>query len=293
MLSIPFFNTIYLINNSCFLSSQITTVFRRFITNKFITLYVICDLYCEEIRNRNSDQKAGRIINEFRSALFRFLLAELGFKRITSGRKMTAIDVQAAEDYTKTITVLRLLKSRELIEKAFERADIPQSSRNTYGSRLDQFLRWSEQQSWCPCERLLRIQDQCRPPQRISGRRHYSDLPLTSRNGQYLRYRLLEAATPPALQSQLDDFDRFLTAPRFPGRVFNSVKRSTGGGYLRELRLILGFFHQHKQESIPLDQLKFEDLVPLVAEDDLDGLSYRQQQLWKEKQLYLESWLCE
>ena len=262
--------------------------------DKFITLHEICDLYYEEIRNRNPAQKAERIINEFRSALFRFLLAELGFKRTTSGRKMTAIAVQAAEDYTKTITVLRLLKSRELIAQAFEREGIPQSSRNTYGSRLDQFLRWMEQQSWWPCERLLRIQDQCRPPQQISGRRHYSDLPLTSRNGQYLCYRLLEVATPPALQSQLDEFERFLTAPRFPGRVFNPVKPSTGAGYIKETRLLLGFFFQHKQESIPIDQLKFEDLVPLVTEDDLDGLSYRQQQkLWRENQLYLESWLCE
>ena len=102
--------------------------------DKFITLHEICDLYYEEIRNRNPAQKAERIINEFRSALFRFPLTELDFKQKTSGRKMIAIDVQAAEDYTKTITVLRRLKSRELIAQAFERADIPQSSRNTYGS---------------------------------------------------------------------------------------------------------------------------------------------------------------
>ena len=48
--------------------------------DKFITLHEICDLYYEEIRNRNPAQKAERIINEFRSALFRFPLDELDFK---------------------------------------------------------------------------------------------------------------------------------------------------------------------------------------------------------------------
>ncbi|XGW00859.1 MAG: hypothetical protein ACAF41_33320 (plasmid) [Leptolyngbya sp. BL-A-14] len=261
---------------------------------KFVTLYEICELYAEEIRNQNSARQAERIINEFRSGLFRFLLPEWGFERGKTGRKMTSTDVQAAEEYTKSICVQRLVRARDLLESTFAKAAVTPSSRNTYGNRLEQFLQWAEQQSWWPCERLLKIQDQCRPPQRISGRRHYSDLPLTSRNGQYLRYRLMEAETPPALQAQLEGVDQFLVAPRFSGRVFDPVKPQTRDGYLKDVHLILGFFYQHKQIPVPLDQLRLEDLVPVVTEDDLEGLSYRQQKrLWKEKQLYLEAWLHE
>ena len=262
--------------------------------SKFLTLHEICELYFEEIRNRYPTQKAECAINEFRSGLFRFLLPEWGLKRITHGRKMTEVDVAAATEYTKTIYVQRLLRARDLLRIALDKATVSQASRNTYGNRIERFLQWAEQQTWWPCERLLRIQNQCRPPQHLSGRRNYSDLPLTSRNGQYIQYRLIEAATPPALQAQLEDLDRFLAAARFPGRVFNPVKSNTRDTYMKDVRLLLGFFYQHKQEPVPLHQLRLEDLVPLVTEDDLEGLSYRQQQkLWREKQLYLESWLCE
>lgn len=261
---------------------------------KFITLYEICELYFEAIRNQHSPQQAERIINEFRSALFRFLLPEWGFKRSTSGRKMTAAETNEATEFTKTICVQRLVGSRERLQNAFDKVAPSAASRNTYGNRIERALQWCEQQSWWPCERLLRIQDQCCPSRRRSGRRHHSDLPLTSRNGQYLPYRLTEAETPLALQAEIEDIDRFFIAPRFPGRVFNPVKPVTRNGYIKDIRLFLGFFCHHKKEPVPLQQLRLEDLVPLVTEDDLEGLSYRQQQkLWRIKQLYLEAWLCE
>lgn len=282
--------------------------------SKFITLYEIFELYFEAIRNQYAPQQAERIINEFRSAVFRFLLPAWGFKRVKTGRKMSGADVQGATAHTKTLHVQRLLRVRERLQVALDEGTDSPSSRTTYGNRIEQFLQWAEAQSWWPCERLLRLQAQCRPPQRLSGRRHYSDLPLTSRTGQYLRYRLTEAATPPLLQAELEDLDRFLVAHRFPGRVFNPVKPLTRDTYMKDVRLILGFFCEHKQEPVPLQQLKsaelvplvtedelvplqqlkLADLVPLVTEDELESLTYRQQQkLWREKQLYLETWLCE
>lgn len=260
----------------------------------FSTIHEACELYFEEVRNQHSDQQAERIVNEFDSALFRFLLPEWGFKRATLGRKMNSVDVAAAVEFTKLLSVQRLLKARELLKIAFDKAEVTQASRNTYGNRIEQFLQWAEQQSWWPSERLLRIQNQCRPTRRISGRRHYSDLPLTSRNGQYFRYRLTDAQTPPDLQAQIEGLDHYLVDPRYPGRVFDPVKPLTRDTYIKEVRLMLGFFCNHKQEPVPLEQLRLEDLVPLVSEDELEGLSYREQQkLWKEKQLYLETWLYE
>ena len=113
--------------------------------SKFITLDEICGLYFEAIRKQNPPHQAERIINEFRSALFRFLLPEWGFVRMSIGRKMTGADVQAATDYTKTLCVQRLLKVRALLKKALA-AIVSQASRNTYGNRLEQFLQWCEKQ---------------------------------------------------------------------------------------------------------------------------------------------------
>ena len=141
---------------------------------------------------------------------------------------------------------------------------------------------------------MLRLQDQCRPPRQLSGRRHHSDLPLTSRRGKYLPYRLTEKETPESLQKELVALEQYLVESDFPGRVGEPVKTGTGAGYLKDIRLFLGFLRKHQQEPVALDQLTLESLIPLVTESDLDGLSYREQQkLWKSKQLYLSTWLCE
>ena len=62
-------------------------------TAKFINLDQILELYFEEIRASYSPIQAERIINETRSAIYRVLLPQLGFKRLTNGRKMTGVDI--------------------------------------------------------------------------------------------------------------------------------------------------------------------------------------------------------
>jgi hypothetical protein len=166
---------------------------------------------------------------------------------------MTCADVQAATAYTKTLHVQRLLSVREWLPVALDEGTESPSSRNTYGNRLERFLPWCESQSWWPCARLLRIQDQCCPPRQLSGRRHHSDLPLTSRRGKYLPYRLTEKETPAALQKELVALEQYLVAPCFPERVGESVKAGTGKGYLKDIRLCLGFRWQHQQEPVALD----------------------------------------
>jgi site-specific recombinase XerD len=262
-------------------------------TTKSINVDQILELYFEEIKANYSATQSERIINETRSAIFRILLPKLGFKRLISSRKMTGADVQSAEAYIKKITVLRLRKGRQLIAQALENSTLSQASRNTYGNRLEKFLHWTESQSWCPTERFLRIQDQCRPPRRLSGRRRVQDLPLTSRQGAYFEYSLPEAETPPKLQAHIDDLKRFMIDSYYPGRVLRAIKDDTSESYLKEIRLLLGYAHRYQDSPVALNELSFADLIPYVSEEDLEGLTPKQQkQLWREKQLQLEAWIA-
>ena len=262
-------------------------------TAKFINLDQILELYFEEIRASYSPIQAERIINETRSAVFRIMLLKLGFKRLTNGRKMTGTEVELAKAYMKTITVLRLRTWRQLIAQALEDSTLSEASRNTYGNRLEKFLLWTENQSWWPTDRLLRIQDQCRPAKLPSGRRRVQDLPLTSRQGAYFEYSLAEAETPPKLQAQLDDLKRFMIDSYYPGRVLRAIKEDTSESYLKEIRLLLGYAHRYQDSPVALTELSFAHLIPYVSEEDLEGLTPKQQnQLWREKQLQLEAWIA-
>ena len=262
-------------------------------TAKFINIDQILELYFEEIKTNYSPKQSERIINETRSAIFRILLPKLGFKRLISSRKMTGADVHSAEAYIKTITVLRLRKARQLIAQALENSTLSQASRNTYRNRLEKFLHWTENQSWWPTDRLLRIQDQCRPPKLPSGRRRVQDLPLTSRQGAYFEYSLTEAETPPKLQGDLVDIQRFMTDSYYPGRVLPAIKEDTSESYLKEIRLLLGYAHRYQDSPVALNELSFDHLIPYVSEEDLEGLTPKQQkQLWREKQLQLEAWIA-
>ena len=62
-------------------------------TAKFINLDQILELYFEEIKANCSPKQSKQIINETRSAIYRVLLPQLGFKRLTNGRKMTGVDI--------------------------------------------------------------------------------------------------------------------------------------------------------------------------------------------------------
>ena len=61
---------------------------------KFITLSEILELYTDEIQATFSAEQAQRVLNETRSAIYRFLLPKLGFQKTSSGRKMTSADIQ-------------------------------------------------------------------------------------------------------------------------------------------------------------------------------------------------------
>ncbi len=68
-----------------------------------LTCWSAVELYEEYIKAIYPDSKAERIINELRCATLRFWASELGFKRTTSGRKMTKPEVESAKEFLKTL----------------------------------------------------------------------------------------------------------------------------------------------------------------------------------------------
>jgi hypothetical protein len=261
---------------------------------EYLTCWSAIELYEEYIIAIHPDSKAERIINELRCATLRFWASELGVTRTTSGRKMTKHEVESAKQFLQTLGVKVLLKARQTLQIAFENQKASVATRNTYGNRFNQFLSWSEQQEWWPDSRSRkgRIKAQCCPVLK----KPYGEVkstPLTERRTQYLKYTLEQKDTPAVLQKELDDFYRFLTDPEWPLRVIDPIGKSSALEYIKDIRLMLGWFCRHRTPPIVLSQLRLSHLFPLVTQEDLEHLSSTEQaKVWKQHKQTLETWLC-
>jgi spermidine synthase len=112
---------------------------------------------------------------------------------------MTKVESKQAQEFLKTLTLKVLLKARQTLQQAFENQNASRATRNTYGSRFNQFLLWGEQQPWWPnSSKKERVQNQCcfllkNPHGAISK------TPLTERRTAYLSYMLQPQETPSGL----------------------------------------------------------------------------------------------
>ena len=251
-------------------------------------------LYFDVIRSQNNDERAERIIGEFRSAVNRYLLPGFGLFDPGEGRKLTAQKVQEAEGIIKTLSVQRLLRTRDAMEQGFDLAQATQASRHTYGNRIEQFLQWAEQQSWWYGSNRFKIQNQCCPKRPRTGRRHPSKISLTGRQGQYLEYRLKLEDMPPVLRNDLAAFESFLLAKRHPQRFSKWVAQETADNYIKDVCLLLGWFCHYKAEPIAVTDITLKDLVPVIdcTAQEVWGPGGRSP-VWKAAQGYLRQWLCE
>lgn len=253
------------------------------------------ELYEEYIRAVHPQVKASRILNELRCATLRFWVSQLGFKRTTSGRKMTLAEIESAKQFLQTLGVEVLLKARQTLQMAFESQNASVATRNTYGNRFNQFLSWSERQEWWPAKssRKALVKQQCCPVMK-NPYGIISNTPLTQRRRQYLKYRLTVKDTPAPLQKELDDFYRYLTEPEWPLRVIDPIEESSALEYIKDIRLFLGWYCRYRTPSIPLAQLRLSHLIPLVTQFDLEHLTPSQQaKEWKQHKQTLETLLCE
>ncbi len=56
---------------------------------------------------------------------------------------------------------------------------------------------------------------------------------------------------------------------------------------------MLGWFYRYQTPPIELSQLSLSQLLPLVTQDDLEGLTTKlQEKVWKQHKQSLETWLC-
>lgn len=261
---------------------------------EFFSCWSAIEQYEEYVRATHPPEKAQRIINEIRTATLRFLASELGFKRTTEGRKMTKADSTEAQKFLQTLGVEALKDARQTLQQAFENQKASKATQNTYGNRSNHFLSWSEEQEWWPDKSSwkARVKAQCCPILK-NPYGNISNTPLTERRTQYQNYSLKPQETPVALQRELDQFFQFLTSPEWPSRVTEPIEDSSASKYIKEIRLMLGWFYRYQTPSIKLEQLSFSQLFPLVTRDDLEGLTTREQEkVWKQHKQSLESWLC-
>jgi hypothetical protein len=261
---------------------------------EFLTCWEAIELYEEYVKATHPQEKAERIINELRSATLRFFASQLGFKRTTQGRKMTLGDSTSAQQFLQTLGVEALLNARQTLQEAFEKQKASIASKNTYGNRFNQFLSWSQEQEWWPSQGSWKayVKNQCCPVLK-NPYGDTSNTPLTERRTGYLKYQLKPQETPVALQKELDKFFQFLTSPEWPSRVIDPIEDSSAYEYIKDIRLMLGWFYRYQTPPTKLEQMSLLQLLMLVTLDDLEGLTTRQQEkLWKQHKQTFEAWLC-
>ncbi|MBC1239469.1 hypothetical protein [Nostoc sp. 2RC] len=252
--------------------------------------FEVLKMYEEELK-ASKVENAPRIINELRTAIFHHAIPEFGYKRTHSGRKMTGDEVDNAQKFLKTLRIGKLLNLRQALQKSFEKNNVSQASRNTYGNRAENFLTWAAQQIWWPGSRTAKLKEQCTPPRR-HNHGALADFKLTDRKSIYRKYALTTQETPPTLQAQLNQFNSYLIQPEWPGRIIKAVEKSTAKEYIKNIKLIFGF--QYRFQNVPIHELRLETIVPLITEEQLEGLTpLQQKKLWNQHKKNLEQLVCD
>jgi len=257
-------------------------------------LYEVWELYQLEIATCYSVSRAKSIISETQSALFRLVLFELNEQLRPAGRKMTAVETNAANESLQTLGLHVLLGAHILIKQGLEKI-ASNFSRKTYGNRAEQFLTWCKEQVWWSSTTALaaipkvvsRKNERCPKVRRGHGKatQHH----LTDRRSVYLTYKLQDQDINPELQSELDEFYSYWTDIDRVERFYPRIEESSARIYRKEILKMLGWF---QRQDTPLEQLKLDLLVPKLTNDELEHLTPQEQdEHWHEKKRYLDQWL--
>jgi len=248
-------------------------------------------LLVEKITLQAAPKQVERILNELMTAYYRYVLPGLGFKRADYAARLAAAEKLAAAAFAATLPVKVLLQFSAVLEKGFQLADAPESSRSTYGARLRSALTLIEAEPWFPGNALLnrRSPDECREKMRY-GRGDWKALSLMEEKGKPLKYRLKASDSSPALQQQLETFTPFMSDVDDEDRPFDALEASTALGYYIIMLLWLGWFLYHDQPALDPNELTLESLIPKITEEALEGLSAKERQaVWKKAQKALEA----
>ena len=114
---------------------------------------------------------------------------------------------------------------------------------------------------------------------------------VTNRRFVYAFYKLLPENTPPDLEQDLQEFERFLTEKYRSDRRFGRVELSTAETYISHVRLMMGWF---LKSGTPKKSLCLDLLIPKLSEEALDSLTSEQRaRCWKSRKQYIDRWVCQ
>ena len=255
-------------------------------------LLEVYQLYSKYLETIHDSKTLKNILNEIRSALLRFLLVGLGAEIHFSSKKMTFAEVELAKKLIEVQPVSKLLVARTALEEGLEKLGASKASRNTYGRRLEQLLIWSEQQLWWPDNQS----DGANPknkycPKIRKGNGKVSASTLTERNSMHCTYQLQPEEISLSLAAELKNFYEYLSSSEWPGRLTKPIAVSSASWYLKQIRLILGWFYRY--QGIALEELNLDLLIPKITSESLSGLTPAQkQELWSNKKLVIDTWIC-
>ena len=251
------------------------------------------NLYKLYVETKFSSRQAKSVVAETQSAILRDLLPQLGYTHKLQGKKMTKAEVESAYKFMSTVRLEKFIKIRDSLDSGDQPIRASQSSQKTYRARRKHFLEWCEQEQWWTAGLFSGVgrkrNQYC--PKIKQGHGTATDKHLTNRRGTLLFYKLQAKEVTLPLEQSLENFYKFLTEPYRLDRLIRRIEESSASIYLNHILLFLGWFHHY--QDIPCEKLNLELLVPKISKDKLNQLNEdEQQELWKQQQIYVETWLC-
>jgi hypothetical protein len=248
--------------------------------------------YSKHLEAIHDSKTVKNILNETSSMLFRFWWAGLESETHLGSKKMTAAEVKSAKNFMKMQPVTKLLTARLALEKGLEKLGASRNSRNTYGRRLEQLLIWSQQQLWWPDNQSESAKPRnkfCPRIRKENGK--ISASRLTERNSMHSTYQLQPREISLSLAAELKNFYEYLTFSEWPGRLAKPISASSASTYLKQLRLMLGWFYHY--QGIPLEELNLNLLIPKITSESLRDLTPDQKrEFWSTQKLTVDTWIC-
>jgi len=256
--------------------------------NKPQNLLEVYYLYQNHIQSTYVDKQAENMLRETRAAIMRPLLVGLGYQEMMGPGKLSTVENKLAEDLLKAQNLEVLITSRQIQLRGLELLQRSKKIKDLYQCKLNQLLGWCQTQTWFP-GKLVNFNLSCTESLRGTG--HSRRIKLTRRR-KNINYTLSFKEISSSLKCEIDMWYEFLTQPEYPGRLVNPIQKSTALQYVKHIKLFLGWFY-HYQE-ISLEQLSLTLLIPKLTKQEISHLSdQKQKKLWRNKQIYLEKWLCE
>lgn len=252
----------------------------------------LMELYSQFIKEHNSTSKANQIIQQLKTAIYRYLLPAYGFSPLKNN-KITQVELKAAEAFCYTLKIEQLYNALNKQAEIFANLKVSKSIQYPNKSRLKDFLDTAKQQNWLPQKKpsTLKLNDRC-PGKRQKGFGGIENTPLMPpRNLAGLKpYSLKEKDFSPKLAQQMKEFYKYRTQKNYSNRFDEPVSKETAQHQMTDIAIVLGYHHHYG--NIPKEDLDFETLVPYLPVKKADDSELARRQL-EDLADDVDNWLCD